>query len=162
MFAAVRGKIHASRVRLLPNEDGTVDVTTQDFTPQPSDTVWHYVISEHRVASGDVLSRHKTSWRTHFDDARRRLNALGCDEVVYLNERGEVTEASGANVFARIREQLLTPPLSSGALPGCLRRDLLESGECREAVLMPSDLATAETVYLGNSLRGLIRAIPFK
>ena len=41
------------------------------------------------------------------------------------------------------------------------RRDLLQQGECREAVLTPSDLQTAETVYLGNSLRGLIRAIPY-
>ncbi len=148
-------------MRILLNEDGAVEVSTQDFTPHASDTVWRYVISEHRVRSADLLARHKTSWRTHFDEERKRLNALGCDEVVYLNERGEIAEASGANVFARIRGQLLTPPLSSGALPGCLRRDLLERGECREAVLMPSDLQTAETVYLGNSLRGLIRAIPF-
>ena len=119
------------------------------------------MISEHRVASGDLLSRHKTSWRTHLDDERRHWNTLGCDEVVYLNERGEIVEASGANVFARIGGRLLTPPLSSGALPGCLRRDLLERGECHEAVLMHSDLETAEAVYLGNSLRGLIRAIRF-
>jgi para-aminobenzoate synthetase/4-amino-4-deoxychorismate lyase len=148
-------------VRILLTEDGTLEVTTQDFISQASDTVWRYMISEHRVQSTDILAGHKTTWRTHFDDERKHWNALGCDEVVYLNERGEVAEASGANVFARVRGQLLTPPLSSGALPGCLRRDLLERGECREATLMPSDLETAETVYIGNSLRGLIRAIPF-
>ena len=158
---AVRGKTQASRVRILLSEDGTVDVTTQDFTPEASDTVWRYVISDHRVQSTDLLAHHKTTWRTLFDEERKRWNALGCDEVVYLNERGEVAEASGANVFARIDGQLLTPPLSSGALPGCLRRDLLERGECREAVLMVSDLETAEAVYIGNSLRGLIRALPF-
>jgi branched-subunit amino acid aminotransferase/4-amino-4-deoxychorismate lyase len=149
------------RVRVQLDEDGTVDVTTQGFTPQAPDTVWRYVISEHRVQSADRLAGHKTSWRTHFDDERKRWTERGCDEVVYLNERGEVVEASVANVFVRIGGQLLTPPLSSGALPGCLRRDLLERGECREAALTPSDLHAAEAVYIGNSLRGLIRAMPF-
>ena len=120
------------------------------------------MISDHRVQSADILSHHKTSWRTLFDEERKRSNALGCDEVVYLNERGEVVEASGSNIFARARGQLPTPRLSSGGLPGCLRRDLLERGECREAMLMSQDLETAEAVYIGNSLRGLIRAIPFK
>ena len=74
---------------------------------------------------------------------------------------GEVVEASGANVFAKVKGRQLTPPLSSGALPGCLRRDLIDRGECAEAVVTLADLETAEAVYLGNSLRGLIRAIPF-
>jgi branched-subunit amino acid aminotransferase/4-amino-4-deoxychorismate lyase len=52
---------------------------------------------------------------------------------------------------------LLTPPLSSGALDGVLRRVLLDEGRCVEAALMPEDLRDGE-VYLGNSLRGLIRA----
>ena len=159
--AAVHGKTQPSRVRILLGEDGAVQVSTQDFTPQPADAVWRYVVSDHRVASGDVLSRHKTSWRAHYDAERKRWNALGCDEVVYLNERGEIVEASGASVFARIGGRLLTPPLSSGALPGCLRRGLIERGECDEAVLTPADLESAEAVYLGNSLRGLIRAVPF-
>ena len=162
LSAAIHGETGASRVRILLDEEGMVSVTTQDLTPQSSDTIWRYVVAEHRVKSNDLLAHHKTSWRTHLDEERKRWNEIGCDEVVYLNERDEVVEATIANVFARIGGQLLTPPLSSGALPGCLRRDLLERGECREAVLTLSDLQTAEAVYLGNSLRGLIRAVPFK
>ena len=154
-------KTRASRVRILLGEDGTVDVATQNFTPQPPDAVWRYAISDHRVASGDLLLQHKTTWRTLNDDERKHWNARGCDEVVFLNECGEIVEASLSNIFAKIGGRLLTPPLSSGALPGCLRRDLIERGECHEAVLTPSDLQSAETVYLGNSLRGLIRAAPF-
>ena len=114
------------------------------------------------MQSTDILARHKTSWRALYDEERRHWNGLGCDEVVYLNERGEVAEGSITNVFVRVGRQLLTPPLASGALPGCLRRELIERGECREAVFMPSDLANAETVFLGNSLRGLIHAVPFR
>ena len=162
LSAATRGKTQPSRVRVLLGEDGTIEVTTQDFTPPQADAIRRYAISEHRVRSGDLLARHKIDWRAHYDTERRRWNALGCDEVIFLNERGEIAEASGANVFARIGGRLLTPPLSSGALPGCLRRDLLERGECHEAVLTPADLATAESVFIGNSLRGLIRALAFE
>ncbi len=162
LSAALRGRTQPSRVRILLSEDGEVDITTREFTPPQPDTIWRYAISEHRLPSADLLARHKTSWRAHYDDERKRWNAHRCDEVVFLNERGEIVEASGANVFAKIGGRLLTPPLSSGALPGCLRQDLLHRGECHEAVLTPADLQTAEAVFIGNSLRGLIRAIPFK
>jgi branched-subunit amino acid aminotransferase/4-amino-4-deoxychorismate lyase len=83
---------------------------------------------------------------------------LGCNEVIFLNERGEVVEGSRTNVFVAREGKLLTPPLSAGALDGILRRSLIGEGRCIEAVLRPQDL-TGET-YLGNSLRGLIRAVP--
>ena len=51
---------------------------------------------------------------------------------------------------------LLTPPLSSGALPGILRAELLETGQAREAVLTPPDLQSAKRLHVGNALRGLI------
>jgi len=41
-----------------------------------------------------------------------------------------------------------------------LRRELIETGRCAEAVLTPDDLATADEVLLGNSLRGLIGGKP--
>jgi len=77
---------------------------------------------------------------------------------VFLNERGELTEGSRSNLFVRRNGKLTTPPISSGLLPGILRGKLLESGECTEEVLYPHDLDTAEEIYLGNSLRGLIPA----
>ena len=69
-----------------------------------------------------------------------------------------MAEGSRSNIFVARGGMLLTPPLSSGALDGVLRRALIEEGRCREAVLLPKDLA-GET-YLGNSLRELIRARP--
>jgi branched-subunit amino acid aminotransferase/4-amino-4-deoxychorismate lyase len=52
---------------------------------------------------------------------------------------------------------LVTPPLASGLLPGILREELLETGQCSEAVLRLSDLRDAR-VRVGNSLRGLLAA----
>ena len=93
------------------------------------------------MQSGDALARHKTNWRELLDGEYARLSReTGCDEVIFLNERGEVAEGSRSNVFVRRGGVLLTPPLSAGILDGCLRRELLDQGKCREAVLGPDDL----------------------
>ena len=75
-------------------------------------------------------------------------------DLVFLNERGEVAEGARSNVFVERDGCLLTPPLSSGALPGVLRGALLASGRAREAVLQPNDLQ--QGFWLGNALRGLL------
>ncbi|MEC9369078.1 MAG: aminotransferase class IV, partial [Pseudomonadota bacterium] len=62
------------------------------------------------------------------------------------------------NIVLRKGGRLLTPALWSGVLPGTLRAELLTSGEAEEAVLFPEDLDSAEAVYLGNSVRGLVPA----
>ena len=44
----------------------------------------------------------------------------------------------------------LTPPLDCGLLDGILRREMLETGACEEAVLTPADLETADEVLFGR------------
>jgi para-aminobenzoate synthetase/4-amino-4-deoxychorismate lyase len=122
-----------------------------------SHTQWRFALSPYRVDSRDVLLRHKTSWREFHDGEQSRLSRVaGSDEVVFQNERGEVCEGSRTNIFVSRGGKLVTPPLSSGLLDGILRRELIETGECIEAALTPADLTG--DVFLGNSLRGLIRA----
>jgi para-aminobenzoate synthetase/4-amino-4-deoxychorismate lyase len=144
-----------ARVRLELAEDGSSKVKAEAMNA-PAGRIWRYSLSPRRVLSSDALAGHKTDWRIRYDDERTRLQAaLGCDEVVFLNERGEVVEGSITNVFLERGDKLLTPPLASGCLDGCLRRELLEQGAAVEAVLYEWDLPTAR-LYLGNSLRGLI------
>jgi para-aminobenzoate synthetase/4-amino-4-deoxychorismate lyase len=159
--AAVRGAVgdKPARVRLTLDESGALACTSAAMAAGPSE--WSFAISPLRVASTDALARHKIDWRAHLDHEQARLKReLGADETIFLNERGEVAEGSRTTVFVQERGRLLTPPLSAGALDGCLRRALIAEGRCMEATLTPHDLETAEAVYLGNSLRGLIRAVP--
>ncbi len=155
---AVRNAKIPLRVRLQMSEDGSLEVTTQPFVVPAPDTVWKYVVSKHVVKSEDLLARHKTKWRDLYDSERAKWKACGVDEVIFQNERGEIAEASASNVFVRIDGRLTTPPLSSGALDGCLRRSLLDSDECVEGVVRLQDLERADAVFLGNSVRGLIAA----
>jgi para-aminobenzoate synthetase/4-amino-4-deoxychorismate lyase len=146
------------RVRLMLDEDGALTAASVPLPRTPA--CWRYAISPLRVASGDRLARHKTSWRNALDDEQARLAKLcGADEVVFVNERGEIAEGSRTNVFVARGANLVTPPLDAGALDGCLRRELLELGKCVERKLTPRDLEDGE-VYLGNSLRGLVPAVP--
>ena len=79
-----------------------------------------------------------------------------------MNERGELAEGSRTNIFLSKDGELLTPALSSCLLPGVLRADLLAQGKVREAVLTEDDLWSAEAIYLGNSVRGLMPAQPLQ
>ncbi len=148
------------RVRLLLDENGHVTVTT---TPQPaSDVIMRYVVSDTRLNSQDLFLYHKTTRRELYDSEWQHYSeTLGADEVIYLNERGELTEGSRTTIFVGTGDgQLLTPAVSAGLLPGTLRAQLLAEGRAHEATLTIDDLNRAREVYLGNSVRGLMRATP--
>ena len=82
---------------------------------------------------------------------------MGADEVIYLNERGELTEGSRTNIFIERDGALLTPPLSRGCCPARCAPSSSPKGARVEAVLTLDDLEAADRVYLGNSVRGLVR-----
>jgi para-aminobenzoate synthetase/4-amino-4-deoxychorismate lyase len=155
---AVANTTATQRVRLTLTENGEFAAAAQPLGPDAE--IWRYIISPIRVVSTDLLQGHKTSWRELYEAEYARAAALGCDEVLFLNERGELAEGSRSNLFLQIDGRLVTPAASCGLLPGCLRQELLEGKDCSEDILLESDLRTATAVYLGNSLRGLIPAEP--
>jgi len=160
--AAVAGRAgERVRVRLLLAENGKLSVTVAEQPAAPPGTVMRYVISETRIDSANPFLFHKTTRRELYDrEWQQAAETVKADEVLYLNERGEVTEGSRTNIFVERDGMLLTPPLPSGLLPGVLRSELLASGRARETVLTPEDLVRGDAVYVGNSVRGLVRAEP--
>jgi para-aminobenzoate synthetase/4-amino-4-deoxychorismate lyase len=105
----------------------------------------------------DPMLFHKTTWRQPYD--RRRSSHPDCDEVILLNERGEVTECATGNLGVRLDGQLWTPPLACGLLPGVYRAELLATGGLRERVLTAADLRRADELYLINSVRRQVRLV---
>ena len=147
------------RVRLLLDAAGHVSVTVAEQPAQATGSVMRYVVSPTRVSSADPFLAHKTTRRELYDGEWKHFHdETGADEVVYLNERGELAEGSRTNIFIERGGKLLTPPLSAGLLPGTLRADLIASGRAVEAPLTEADLASGALVFLGNSVRGLVRA----
>ncbi len=149
------------RVRLLLDRTGRISITSAPLPPQAPSSTFTYVISNQRIDSRDPFFRHKTTRRQLYDGEHARLSKLtGCDEVLFLNERDELVEGSRTNVFLERDGMLVTPPLTSGALPGTLRRALIEDDPqvASEAVLTLRDLETTMRVLFGNSVRGLQQA----
>src|SRR5690606_13026782 len=90
-----------------------------------------------------------------------RANKRGMDEVLLLNEHGQVSECTSANVFAKFGNRILTPPLSSGCLPGVTRQLLLdtvrvEGYSMEEAVLTLEDLERADVCFTTSSPRNVL------
>lgn len=146
------------RVRLVMTYRGKMEVTTTAFEPMPEDTVWRLKIAKTRLQSEDSLFRHKTTRREPYEAARAEFSKDEADEVILLNERDEVCEGTITNIFAEAADgMLLTPPLTSGLLPGVLRAELIRERKARGEVLKLDDLRHRR-LFVGNSLRGLIRA----
>ena len=157
--AAEEGGACRLRVRLVLQPDGGMETSAAPIEPAPEGTVWRVVVAPTRFDSADPLLRHKTTRRDLYENALAEAAARhGADEVLFLNERGDVCEGARANVFLARDRMLLTPPLACGLLPGALRASLLAAGRAREAILVPADIRAAAEFYLGNSVRGLVRA----
>jgi len=85
----------------------------------------------------------------------------GFDEVVLLNERGEVAECTAANIFCVKDGRVATPPVSAGCLQGITRSVLLEIGAgagapVEERVLRPEDLYAADEIFISSTNRNLL------
>jgi len=150
------------RVRLTLDADGAVEVTAVAIDLPAAEAVFRYAIANIPTNSADRFLYHKTTRRELYDRTLAEMKrTTGCDEVLFVNERGELTEGSFTNLFVERDGVLLTPPVSCGLLDGTFRQALFADGtrKVKEAVLRPKDLDTADTVYLGNSVRGLVRTI---
>ena len=92
---------------------------------------------------------------TNYGDAilaRREADDAGADDAVMLNTRGTVAEATAANLFCVIDGQVMTPPVSGGALPGVMRDIVLEHEGGIEATITEADLHQAEEIFLTSSI----------
>jgi 4-amino-4-deoxychorismate lyase len=147
------------RLRLELFADGRHEITSAPFAPLPEESVWRIgVAQDARLSSTDPILRHKTSRRAVYEAARTEYPRDAIDEVLLLNENGEVCEGTITNVFVDDGSgTLLTPPLSSGCLAGILRTSLLCGRKARNRRITLDDLRR-HPFYVGNSLRGLIRA----
>ncbi len=158
---AIEGQADRLRIRLLLSEAGVVTVTTTPLPPPDPDTIMRFVVSESILDSSDVFLFHKATRRELYDQEwQKHSETMGADEVIYVNERGELAEGSRTTIFLERNGRLETPVLSSGLLPGTLRAELIAQGRAVEAVLTLEDLRSADAIFLGNSVRGLVRAAP--
>ena len=147
-----------------PDQERDFDVLafTKDLNPWGS-SVRLGIKSHGRYAQNEFSGCKILSWchnLTWYEEARER----GFDEVVLLNERGEVSECTSANIFAATGGEVSTPPLASGCLPGVTRELLLDVVRVPgisvvERTLTPADLERADQVFITSTTRDLLPAV---
>ncbi len=148
------------KVRLELSVDGSMRVTHEQVPASPSLEPLRLCLCGEPVDSSDILRYHKTTARTFLDRFFRMAQERGYDDVLFLNERGEVAESAIANVIVCKDGRYCTPPRSSGLLAGICRNYFLDTRtDCREQPLFPDDLLSADLIYLCNSVRGMRRAV---
>lgn len=85
----------------------------------------------------------------------------GATEALFLNTAGDLCEGAVSNIFIVRNGAVLTPFLDAGCLPGVTRALVLElclqlGRSSSEKALTPSDLGSADEVFLTSSLRGVL------
>ena len=146
------GTTEETRVRLLIHGDGGVAFESQPLPPASPEPL-RVGLAARPVDPGSVWLHHKTTRREVYDEAL--ASRPDCDEVVLWNSRGEITEATTANVVVEVAGRRATPPVSSGLLAGVERSHLLAEGGVRESIVSVGDLRPGQRVWLVNSVRGL-------
>jgi para-aminobenzoate synthetase/4-amino-4-deoxychorismate lyase len=144
------------RVRLLLSRDGEAHTQVFPLGPRQSGPL-RLAWAARPVNADDPALFHKTTRRDRYD--RALAEHPGFDDVLLINAHGQATESSRANIVIKQGGRLVTPALSCGLLPGVYRERLIARGVIAEATLTPDDLATADRLWLINSVRLWMPAI---
>jgi branched-chain amino acid aminotransferase len=125
------------------------------------DGVKLYYVANGRHAASPFAGTKITSWSQNLtwnEEAHDR----GFDEVVLLNEHGQVSECTSANIFAIKGGEVWTPSIrSSGCLPGVTRAILIEDIRVPglkifERDITPDELEAADQVFVTSTTRNVL------
>ncbi len=139
MISGYTGK--PRRVRLVVNPGGTISCRSAPFDPTSGSSIVKLKFSPVRVNSLNPLLYHKTTSRDFYQTARDQVE--NCDDVIFLNERNEITETAIYNIVIRRKGKLVTPATRCGLLPGTFRAWLLDRQEISQAVIRRRDCEEA-------------------
>lgn len=149
VFGADAGGRHVVRMTLA--RDGSLRLERRDPPPSDRDTV-RVALDDDPVDPSDVWPFHKTTRRLPY---RRRLSKRpDVDDVLLVNDRGEVTESTISNLAVRLAGAWVTPPVGCGLLAGTYRSILVRDGVLVERPVTVEQLRAAAEIALVSSVRG--------
>jgi branched-chain amino acid aminotransferase len=143
--------------RLEAGSDGLLWITVAACPPPPESVTLvtaDFPRNERSPLSGIKCASYAENLIA-LDQARR----AGADEALFFNTRGELCEAATANVFLVRDGEVLTPPLSSGCLPGTMRAQVMARIAVKEQSLTAADVAAAEELFVTSATRGVVPVV---
>jgi branched-chain amino acid aminotransferase len=88
----------------------------------------------------------------------------GCIEAMMLNQKGEVAECTGDNIFLARKGRLLTPPIEAGILEGVTRDAVIALAgsagiEVQEIPLTKHDVYIADECFLTGTAAEVVPVV---
>ena len=95
----------------------------------------------------------------YIENIIEKKNAVkrGFNDVIFLNEKGFITETSCANIFIVKDNSIFTPKVKDGLLSGIIRRWIIENHNIIEKSITALELKNADEVFITNSLVGTMK-----
>lgn len=151
------------RLRVAINAEGRIDISASSLANLEKHTVDVLLAPDYGFApqaSQNEFLYHKGTRREEYDRAWRFAEATRAFDMLFFNERGELTEGGRSNVFVKLDGHWWTPPVSAGLLPGVMRSVILDDPVwmAAERVLLREDLERCGDLIVCNALRGPLRA----
>ena len=158
------------RVRLSLQKDGSLSTEVVDcaepvsrsLPPKPlpvHDGLPAIALSQEAIDSSSPFFFHKTTRRELYTQAFQRAQQMGLFDMIFVNERKEVTEGSISNIILYKDGRYITPTVSSALLAGTMRQLLLSDTEIpvREQIVRLDDILQAEALFCCNAVRGVVQ-----
>ena len=119
---------------------------------------WRVFISPLPI-NPSLYTRHKTTDRSHYDQARSHIRGSDAtrgvtDEILLVNFDNEIMEGSISTPYFWRNNEWVTPPADAGGNVGTTRRWALETKISREAIVHRSSVNVGEAIWLSNGARG--------
>lgn len=83
------------------------------------------------------------------------------DTCILLNDDKNVVEVLNGNIFMKVGNSIITPPISDGCLNGIMRKQIInliqkmDDFECIEKSISPFDLQKSDELFLTNVITGI-------
>jgi len=137
----------------LPPRDGVPSVLIALAPLPPQQTPAQLVVSMvTRRNEYSPLARIKTLSTLDSLLARQEAIRRGADDAILLNSQGRIAEASAANLFFLFGDEIVTPPVDEGAMPGIRRELALDCFSVVERPLTVDEAMAADDILLTTSI----------
>lgn len=154
-----RDKEYKIRVEYHYNKSIIIEHAQIDTTKQQPIKL---LVCPEKINSANKLFQHKTthnSTRGFYAQMHQKyINQDKNYELIYINEKDNITETRFHNIIIEKNNKLYTPKLKDGVLAGITRKSLIQKGKLQAKSITLNDLKTADKIYLINSVLGLIPA----
>lgn len=140
---------------VVSDENKIITKRKDPYIDVDSNKIFKLKLSDMIRNSTSHMVYHKTL--NYYDNIieKRKAKAEGFDEVIFLNERGELAEGAVSNIFLKKGDVYYTPPLTAGILNGTMREFVIENYNVVEKTIFPDEIKEFDEIFITNALMGI-------